>query len=101
MNPKVRHIENKKQKKTSIGTNLWAVEPVRKSITLNPWGMYAAGKKEKKNKLSGGRPVGCNTRTGPTTGDPWGQVQSSKKKRGQAGTAGGLGSQIGVDSMEP
>lgn len=102
MNPNVRYIENKNKEKWSTGTNLWAVKPVRKSVTLNPWGMYAARKKEKKNnEPREGRPVGCEARTGSTTGDPWGQVQSSKKKRGQAGTAGGLGSQSGVDGMGP
>ena len=65
------------------------------------WGMYAAGKKEEINEPRGERPVGCKARTGSTTGDPWGQVQSSKKKRGQAGTAGWLGSQSGVDNMGP
>ena len=73
-------------KKRSTGTNLWAVKPVRKSVTLNPWGMYAAGKKEKKNEPREGRPVGCEARTGSTTGDPWGQVQSSEKKRGSSGS---------------
>ena len=100
MNPNVRYIENK-NKKRSAGTNVWAVKPVRKSVTLNLRGMYAAGKKEKKNEPRGGRPVGCKARTGSTTGDPWGQVQSSKKNRGKAGTAGGLGSQSGVDIMGP
>ena len=85
----------------STGTNLWAVKPVRKSVTLSLWGMYAAGKKEKGNEPRGGRHVGCKARMGSTMGDPWGQVQSSKKKRGQAGTAGWLGSQRGVDGMEP
>ena len=61
---------------------MWAVKPVRKSVTLDPWGMYAAGKKEKKNEPRGGRPVGCKARTESITGDPWGQVQSGKKKRG-------------------
>ena len=77
-----------------------AVKPVRKSATLNPWGMYAAERNEKKNGPREGRPVGCKTRTGSTTGDPWGQVQASKKT-GHAGTAGGLGSQSGVDNMGP
>ena len=63
--------------------------------------MYAAGKKEQKNEPRGERPVGCKARTGSTTGDPWGQVQSSKKKGVQAVTAGGLGSQSGVDGMGP
>ena len=61
--------------------------------------MYAAEMKEKKNEPRGGGPVGCKARTGSTTGDPRGQVQSSKKKRGQAGTAGELESQCRVDNM--
>ena len=36
-----------------------------------------------------------------TTGGPLGQVQSSNKKGGQTETAGGLGSQRGVDNMIP
>ena len=40
--------ETKTNKKWSTGTNLWAVKPVRKSVTLNPWGMYAAGRKRRK-----------------------------------------------------
>ena len=35
-------------KMRSAGSNLCAVEPVRKLVTLDPWGMNAAGKKEKK-----------------------------------------------------
>ena len=101
MNPNVRYIENKNKEKWSTGTNLWAVKPVRTSVALNPWGVYAAGKKEKKNEPRERRPVGCKTITGSTTGDPWGQVQPSKNKRGPAGTAGGLGSQSGVDGMGP
>ena len=62
---------------------------------MDPWGMYAAGKKEKNNEPRGERLVGCKARTESTTGDPWEQVQTSKKKRGQAGTVGGLGSQSG------
>ena len=80
MNPSVRYVKNKnKQKKRSTGTNLWTAKPARKSATLKPWGTYAAGKKEKKNESRWGRPVGCKAKTGSTTGDPWGQVQSSKE----------------------
>ena len=86
MNPNVRYIENKNKEKWSTGTNLWAVKPVRKSVTLNAWGIYAARKKEKKkNEPQWGRPVGCEARTGSTTEDPWGQVQPNKKKRGSSG----------------
>ena len=70
LNPNVRYIENKSKEKWSTGTILWAVKPVRKSVTLNAWGMYAARKKEKKNEPREGRPVGCKARTGSTTGDP-------------------------------
>ena len=80
------------KKKTVNRNEPVAAKPVRRSETLDPWGMYAAGKKENKNEPRGERPVGCKASTGLTTGDPWGQVQPSKKKRGQAGTAGGLGS---------
>ena len=84
LNPNVRYIENKNKEKWSTGTNLLAVRLVRKSVTLNAWGMYAARKKEK-NEPREGRPVGCEARTGSTTGDPWGQVQPNKKKRGSSG----------------
>ena len=47
--------------------------------------MYAAGKKENKSEPREGRPVGCEVRTGSTTGDPWGQVQPSKKTIGSNG----------------
>ena len=88
MNPNVRYIENKKLKKRLTGANLWAVKPVRKSVTLNPWGMYAVGKKEQINEPRGRRLVACKARTGSSTGDPCGLVQLSKKRRGQAGTVG-------------
>ena len=78
-----------------------AATPVRRSVTLDPWGVYAARKKERNHEPKGERPVGCKARTGSTTGDPWGQVQSSKKKWGQAETTGGLESQSGVDNMIP
>ena len=41
------------------------------------------------------------SQNGVDYGDPWGQIQSGKKKRSQAGTAGGLGSQSGLDNMGP
>ena len=94
----------RKQKITTTNFNSnepVAAKPVQRSVTLDSWGMYATGKKEKKNQPRGERPVGCKAKTGSTTGDRWGQVQSSKKKRGQAVTAGGLGSQSGVDGMGP
>ena len=81
MNPIVRYIENKEQKKQSTGTNLWAVKPVRKSITLNPWGMYAAGKKEKKNEPRGERPVGCKAGTEVDDGGPAGAGTIKQEKR--------------------
>ena len=79
----------------STGTNLWAVKPVRKSVTLSLWGMYAAGKKEKGNEPRGGRHVGCKARMGSTTGDPWGQVQSSKKNGVKRERPGGWGAREG------
>ena len=100
LNPNVRYIEN--QNKNTVNRN----HPVgckvsTASVTLNPWGMYAAGRNRNKNAPKEGKPVGCKARTRSTAGDPWGQVQSSKKTRGQAGTDGGLGSQSGVDGMGP
>ena len=68
---------------------------------VEPLGHVCHWKKEKKNEPREVRPVCCEARTGSTTGDPWGQEQSRKKKRGQAGTAGGLGSQRGIDNMGP
>ena len=64
LNPNVRYIENKNKEKWSTGTNLWAVRPVRKSVTLNPWGLYAAGRKTTKMSQSGvdyGGPLGEGT----------------------------------------
>ena len=52
---------------------------------VEPWGMYAVGKKEKKNEPRWGRPVGCEARTGSTTGDPWGRYNQARKKRGSSG----------------
>ena len=43
-------ISKTKTKKRSTGTNLWAVQPLRKSVTFNPWGMYAAGRKRRKKR---------------------------------------------------
>ena len=68
---------------------------------VQPLGHVCRWKKKKENAPREGRPLGCKARTGSTTGDPWGQVQSSKKTTGQAGTDGELGSQSGVDGMEP
>ena len=89
------------KKKTVNRNEPVAAKPVRRSETLDPWGMYAAGKKEKKDEPRWGRPVGCKAKTGSTTGDPWGQVQSSKKKKGNAEPADGLGSRHGVDNTGP
>ena len=78
---------------------MWAVKPVRKSVTLDPWGMYAAGKKYKKNEPRGERPVGCKAGRGVDDGGPVGVGAIKQEKGGQAETAGGLGSQRGVDNM--
>ena len=100
LNPYVRYFKNKSKEKETVGKN----QPVGcKASTedgnVEPWGMYAAGKKEKKNEPRWGRPVGCEARTGSTTGDPWGRYNQARRKEVQAGTAGGLGSQSGVDGM--
>ena len=58
-------------------------------------------KKKKKNEPRERRPVGCEARTGSTTGDPWGRYNQARRKEVQAGTVGGLGSQSGVDGMGP
>ena len=68
---------------------------------VEPLGHVCRSKKKEKNEPREGRPVGCEARTGSTTGDPWGQVQPSKRKRGRVGAAGGLGSQSGVDNIGP
>ena len=101
MNPNVMYIENKNKEKWSTGTNLWAVKPVRKSVTLNPWGMYAAGRKRRKmsqerEDLSAAKPV-----RGRLRGTLGGRYNQTRRKEVQAGTAGGLGSQSGVDGMGP
>ena len=63
---------------------------------VEPWGMYAAGKNEKKNEPRRGRPVGWEARTGSTSGDPWWQVQPSKtKKRFQRERPVGWGARAG------
>ena len=63
--------------------------------------MYDAGMKEKKMSQEGEDLSAAKPERGSIKGDPWGQVQSSKKKMGQTETAGGLGSQSGVDNMGP
>ena len=86
MNPNVMYIENKNKEKWSTGTNLWVVNKASTEVgNVEPLGMYAAGKKENKSEPREGRPVGCEARTGSTTGDPWGQVQPNEKKRGSNG----------------
>ena len=47
---------------------------------MNPWGMYAAGKKEKKHEPGWGRPVGCKARTGSTTGTLGGRYNQEEEK---------------------
>ena len=103
MNPNVMYIENKNKEKWSTGTNLWVVNKASTEVgNVEPLGMYAAGKKENKNnEPREGRPVGCEARTGSTTGDPWGRYNQARRKEVQTGTVGGLGSQSGVDGMGP
>ena len=72
-------------KKWSAGINMWAVKPVRTSVTLEPWGMYAAGENENKNEPRGGRPVGCKARTGSITGGPLGSGAIKQKDKGSNG----------------
>jgi len=65
------YIENKNKEKWSTGTNLWVVNKASTEVgNVEPLGMYAAGKKENKSEPREGRPVGCEARTGSTTGDP-------------------------------
>ena len=84
MNPIVGYIENNSQKKRSIGTSLWAVKPVRQSVMLDPWGIYAAGMKGKQNELRGGRPVGFKARTV----DYEGPLGADTIKQGEKGSSG-------------
>ena len=58
--------------------------------------MYAARKKEKKNnEPREGRPVGCEARTGSTTGDPWGRYNQARKKRFKRERPVGWGARAG------
>ena len=52
---------------------------------VEPLGHVCRWKKQHKNEPREGRPASYKTRTGSTTGDPWGQVQPNKKKRGSSG----------------
>ena len=52
---------------------------------VEPLGHVCRWKKQHKNEPREGRPASYKTRTGSTTGDPWGQVQPCKKKRGSSG----------------
>ena len=55
----VRYIKNHKQK-TVIRNQRAAAKPVRRSVTLQSWGIYAAGiEKGKQIRREGQRPVGC------------------------------------------
>ena len=53
MNPNVMYIENKNKEKWSTGTNLWAVKPVRKSVTLNPGACMPLERKIRKTSHDG------------------------------------------------
>ena len=64
--------------------------------------MYAARKKEEKNEPRGEVPVGCNggkAGTGVDDGGPVGTATIKQERGGQAETAGGLGSQRGVEIL--
>ena len=79
-----------------------AGKPVRRSVTLDSWGMYADGKKREEKLAERGKDLLTpKPERGSITGDPWGRVQSSIKKGGQTETAGGLGSQRAVDNVRP
>ena len=91
-----------KEKIRSTGTNLWAVKPVRKSVTLNPWGMYAAGRKGRKKMSHDGEDLSAaKPERGRLRGTLGGRYNQTRRKEVQTGTAGGLGSQSGVDGMGP
>ena len=49
---------------------------------VKPWGTYAAGKKEKKNELRGGRPVGCKARE-VDCGGPLGAGTVKQEEKGE------------------
>ena len=55
MDPNVRYIESKKTKRTKTANRNQpaAGKPVRRSVILDPWGMYAAGKKRRKMNKEG------------------------------------------------
>ena len=90
-----------KEKIRSTGTNLWAVKPVRKSVTLNPWGMYAAGRNSIKMSQEREDLPATKLERGRLRGTLGGRYNHARRKEVQAGTAGGLGGQSGVDGMGP
>ena len=79
---------------------MWAVKPVRKSVTLNPWGMYAAGKKEKINEQRGRKAFRLQSQNRVEYGGPL-RAGTVKQEEKRSSGNGGLGSQIGVGSMGP
>ena len=69
LNPNVRYIENKNKQKTVNRNQPVGCKASTEVGNVEPLGMYAAGKKDKKNEPREGRPVGCETRTGSMVWD--------------------------------
>ena len=60
---------------------MWAVKPVRKSVTLNPWGMYAAGENEK-NEPRGGKTFRLQRHNGVDFGGALGVRCNQARRKG-------------------
>ena len=56
-----------------------ATKQVRRSVTLDPWGMYAAGKKEKRNELRGEDLSAAKPERGRLRGTPGGRYNQARK----------------------
>ena len=65
---------------------MWAAKLVERLVTLDPWGMYAAGKTEKKNEPRGEILVGFKARTGVDYGRPLGPGTIKEEEIGSSRT---------------
>ena len=62
-----------------------AAKPARRSATLDPWGMHAAGKKDTKNEPRGEIPVGCKVGTEVDDGGPVDARTIRQEEKGSTG----------------
>ena len=95
LNPNVMYIENKNKEKWSTGTNLWTVNPVRKSVTLNPGACMQLERKRRETSHDGEDLSAAKPERGRLRGTLGGRTTKQDEKRFKRERPVGWGARAG------